>query len=45
MVHGNVDIGMLLLDIDRPPVRTILRVAQIVGQVANHGTQQVAPGH
>ncbi len=45
MVHWNIDIGMLPLDIDRPPVRAILGVKQIVGQIASHGAQQVAPGH
>ena len=42
LVHWDVDIGMLPLDIDRPPVRTFLGVAQIVGQIASHGAQQVA---
>ena len=36
VIHGNVDIGVLPLAVDRPPVGTVLRMAQVVGQVTRY---------
>src|SRR5262245_32677134 len=33
MVHGNIDIAMLTLDVNRPPVRTIIWVGEIITQI------------
>ena len=45
MVHGDVDVAMLTLDIDRPPIGTIVRVGQVIAQIRRHLFEQVGPVH
>ena len=45
MVHGDIDVAVLTLDIDRPPIGTVVRVGQGIAQIRSHLFEQVGPIH
>ena len=45
MIDGHIHIVRLPLQVDWPPVGTVFRMAEVIGEVAGHRLQQLRPGH
>ncbi len=45
VVHRNIDVAVLALQVDAPPVRPIFGMGQIIRDIAGHGLENIAPGH